>query len=165
MVRLERRLERTAGPRRYLVHRDADGSLDGVATYRLPWSTRIEETGTLAVEGLQAASDDAYLAMWQLLLDFDLTRKVVAAPRPSDEPLRWMLDDPRAMRVTRQSDSLWVRLLDVQAALAARAYDVSGTIVLGVEPIPCARATRAHGGSTAAPTAPPAPGSRPPPTW
>jgi hypothetical protein len=30
--------------------------------------------------------------MWQLLLDFDLTRKVVAAARPSDEPLRWMLD-------------------------------------------------------------------------
>lgn len=126
----------TAGPRRYLVHRDADGSLDGVATYRLPWSTRIEETGTLAVEGLQAASDDAYLAMWQLLLDFDLTRKVVAAPRPSDEPLRWMLDDPRAMRVTRQSDSLWIRLLDIKAALEARSYDSGGTIVLEIESDP-----------------------------
>ena len=118
------------------MHRDADGSLDGVATYRLPWSTSIEETGTLAVEGLQAASDDAYLAMWQLLLDFDLTRKVVAAPRPSDEPLRWMLDDPRAMRVTRQSDSLWIRLLDIKAALEARSYDSGGTIVLEIESDP-----------------------------
>jgi predicted acetyltransferase len=126
----------TAGPRRYLVHRDVGGSLDGVATYRLPWSPRVEETGTLVVEGLQAASEDAYRAMWQLLLDFDLTRKVVAAPRPSDEPLRWMLDNPRAMRVTRQSDSLWIRLLDVQAALAARTYDVSGTLVLGIESDP-----------------------------
>lgn len=122
----------TAGPRRYLVHRDRDGSIDGVANYRLPWSPRIEEAGTLVVEGLQAASDDAYQAMWQLLLDFDLTRKVVAAPRPSDEPLRWMLDNPRAMRVTRQSDSLWIRLLDVRAALEARTYDTSGTIVLGI---------------------------------
>jgi predicted acetyltransferase len=121
------------GPRRYLVHRDPDGSIDGVANYRLPWSPHIEEVGTLAVEGLQAASDDAYQAMWQLLLDFDLTRKVVAAPRPSDEPLRWMLDNPRAMRVTRQSDSLWIRLLDVQAALQARTYDTSGTIVLGID--------------------------------
>jgi len=74
--------------------------------------------------------------MWQLLLDFDLTRKVVAAPRPSDESLRWMLDNPRALRVTRQSDSLWIRLLDVRAALEARSYDVSGTIVLGIESDP-----------------------------
>jgi len=125
-----------AGPRRYLVHRDAGGSVDGVANYRLPWSPRIEESGTLVVEGLQAASDDAYRAMWQLLLDFDLTRKVVAAPRPSDEPLRWMLDDPRAMRVTRQSDSLWIRLLDIKAALEARRYDSDGTIVLEIESDP-----------------------------
>jgi predicted acetyltransferase len=61
---------------------------------------------------------------------------VVAAPRPADEPLRWMLDDPRAMRVTRQSDSLWIRLLDVRAALAARAYDVGGTLVLAIESDP-----------------------------
>ncbi len=125
-----------AGPLRYLVHRDRNGSIDGVANYRLPWSPRIEETGTLVVEGLQAASDDAYRAMWQLLLDYDLTRKVVAAPRPGDEPLRWMLDNPRAMRVTRQSDNLWIRLLDVPAALEARSYDVGGTIVLGIESDP-----------------------------
>ena len=125
-----------AGPLRYLVHRAADGSADGVASYRLPWSPRVEDTGTLVVEGLQAASDEAYRAMWQLLLDFDLTRKVVAAPRPSDEPLRWMLDDPRAMRVTRQSDSLWIRLLDVPAALAARRYEAGGTITLGIESDP-----------------------------
>jgi predicted acetyltransferase len=122
----------TAGRRRYLIHRDLDGAIDGVANYRLPWSPRVSETGTLVVEGLQAASADAYRAMWQLLLDFDLTRKVVAAPRPSDEPLRWMLDNPRAMRVTRQSDSLWIRLLDVPAALSARTYDASEAIVLGI---------------------------------
>jgi len=121
-----------AGPRRYLVHRDAHGSVDGVANYRLPWSPQVAEAGTLVVEGLQAASPDAYRAMWQLLLDFDLTQKVVAAPRPSDEPLRWMLDNPRAMRVTRQSDSLWIRLLDVPAALSSRTYDATGTIVLGI---------------------------------
>jgi predicted acetyltransferase len=125
-----------AGPQRYLVHRDPGGTIDGVATYRIPWSPRIEEVGTLVVEGLQAASDDAYRAMWQLLLDFDLTRKVVAAPRPSDEPLRWMLDNPRAMRVTRQSDYLWIRLLDVGAALEARRYDTAGTIVIGIESDP-----------------------------
>ena len=142
-----------------------DGSVDGVANYRLPWSTRIEETGTLVVEGLQAASDDAYQAMWQLLLDFDLTRKVVARPRPGDEPLRWMLDDPRAMRVTRQSDSLWIRLLDVKAALEARSYDSGGTIVLGDRVRPDVPGQRGLAGDwTAARAAPSAPGSRPHPT-
>jgi predicted acetyltransferase len=125
-----------AGPRRYLVHRDPDGTIDGVATYRIPWSPRTEEVGTLVVEGLQAATDDAYRAMWQLLLDFDLTTKIVAAPRPSDEPLRWMLASPRAMRVTRQSDNLWIRLLDVRSALEARTYDTAATLVLGVESDP-----------------------------
>jgi predicted acetyltransferase len=40
------------------------------------------------------------------------------------------------MRVTRQSDSLWIRLLDLQAALEARTYDASGTVVLGIESDP-----------------------------
>lgn len=106
----------SAGAMRYLVHRDARGDFDGIASFRLPWSPQPEETGVLVVEGLTATTDEAYRALWELLLDFDLTRKVVAATRPRDEPLRWLLQNPRAMRVTRQSDNLWVRLLDVPAA-------------------------------------------------
>jgi predicted acetyltransferase len=126
----------TAGPMRYVVHRDEQGGIDGVANYRLPWFPAIEDTGTLVVEGLHATNPDAYRALWQLLLDFDLTRKVVAVTRPGDEPLRWMLQDPRAMRVTRQSDNLWMRLLDVPAALAARRYDGADTLVLRIESDP-----------------------------
>lgn len=121
------------GSRHFLVHRDSAGAADGVATYRLPWSPHVEGAGTLVVETFTAASMQAYRAMWGLLLDFDLTRKVVAAPRPSDEPLRWMLQNPRAPRVTRQSDSLWIRLLDLSAALAARTYDSPGSLVLEIE--------------------------------
>jgi predicted acetyltransferase len=126
----------TSGPLRYLVHLDDSGACDGVANFRLPWLPAVEDTGTLVVEGLQAASPDAYRAMWQLLLDFDLTRKVVAVTRPGDEPLRWMLTNPRAMRVTRQSDNLWVRLLDVPRALEARTYSAAGSLVLRIESDP-----------------------------
>ena len=125
-----------AGPRRYLVHRGVDGAVDGVATYRLPWSDRVDEVGVLSVEALEASDTDAYRALWMLLLDHDLTRRIVAAPRPADEPLRWMLDDPRALRVTRQSDSLWIRLLDVPVALSSRAYEVPGTVLIGIESDP-----------------------------
>ncbi len=125
-----------AGPMRYLVHRDPDDEVDGIANFRLPWSSRVEDAGTLVVEGLQATTDDAYRAVWELLLDFDLTRKVIAAGRPGDEPLRWMLQNPRAMRVTRQSDNLWIRLLDLPMALEARRYEVPGALVLGIESDP-----------------------------
>jgi predicted acetyltransferase len=122
-----------AGAMRYLVHRNPEGYPDGVANYRLPWSPRVEEVGTLVVEAFQAASPDAYRAMWMLLTDFDLTRKIVAASRPADEPLRWMLRSPRAMRITRQSDNLWLRILDLPSALEARSYDSTADLIIAIE--------------------------------
>ncbi|MEV4280003.1 GNAT family N-acetyltransferase [Actinoplanes xinjiangensis] len=123
----------TDGPMRYLVHRDAAGNLDGVANFRLLWSPSPEHAGTLVVEGFQAVTADAYRAMWMLLTDFDLTRKIVAPSRPMDEPLRWMLRNPRAMRITRQSDNLWLRILDLPAALTARAYDTTTELTFAIE--------------------------------
>jgi predicted acetyltransferase len=110
--------------------------VDGIASFRLPWAAHVPDTGTLLVEGLEATTIGAYRELWALLLDFDLTRRVIAAPRPLDEPLRWMLADPRAMRVTRQSDNLWIRLLDVGAALAARRYELEGALTFAIESDP-----------------------------
>lgn len=126
----------TRGPQRHLVHHDAAGRIDGVAIFRIPWSATVQDAGTLVVEGIQAANPVAYRALWQLLLDFDLTRRIVAAPRPGDEPLRWMLENPRALRVTRQSDSLWIRLLDLPAALEARGYGATDSLVIKLDDDP-----------------------------
>ncbi|NUT42190.1 MAG: GNAT family N-acetyltransferase [Thermoactinospora sp.] len=123
----------TNGPLRYLVHRTRDGEVDGIADFRLPWSPTAAGAGTLVVEALEATNPVAYRALWSLLVDFDLTRTVVAPGRPRDEPLRWMLADPRAMRITRQSDNLWARLLDVPRALARRSYDTPGLVAFTVE--------------------------------
>ncbi|MFD0783885.1 hypothetical protein ACFQZ8_08155 [Micromonospora azadirachtae] len=80
MDRLSDEAAGTDGPMRYLLHRDVDGNLDGVANFRLPWSPLPEHAGTLVVEALQASIPDAYRAMWMLLTDFDLTQKIVAVP-------------------------------------------------------------------------------------
>ena len=120
------------GPMRYLVHRDAQSHIDGIANYRLPWSPQVEDTRNLVVEAFQAASPDAYRAMWMLLADFDLTRKIVAPARPADEPLRWMLRNPRAMRITRQSDNLWLRVLDLPRALQARSYESTADLTVAI---------------------------------
>ena len=52
--------------------------------------------------------------------------------RPVDEPIRWLLTDGRALRQTYTGDDVWVRLLDVPAALSARGYAGSGRVVLDV---------------------------------
>ena len=43
-----------------------------------------------------------------------------------------MLKNPRAMRITRQSDNLWLRILDVSAAAQARAYGMDDRLVFAV---------------------------------
>jgi predicted acetyltransferase len=121
-----------SGPAHHLVHRDAAGEVDGAAIFRLPWSPDPEWAGELRVEAFEALTPDAYRAVWGLLLDFDLTKRVVAARRPVDEPLRWMLTNPRALKLTRTRDNLWLRILDVPAALEARTYAATDSLVVEV---------------------------------
>lgn len=121
-----------AGPMRYVVHRDPQGDIDGIANYRLPWSAHAENAGILVVEAFQASNADAYRALWTLLIDFDLTRVTIAPGRPADESLRWMLHNPRAMRITRHSDNLWLRILDLPRALEARSYDTTTSLTFAI---------------------------------
>jgi len=122
----------TDGPLRFLAHHGPDGQVDGLAHFRTPWSADPHQAGTVQVEAFEAVTPTAYGALWRLLSDLDLTRRVVVAGRPADEPLRWMLTDPRALRITRSADNLWLRLVDVGAALQARTYPTPGSLVLDV---------------------------------
>lgn len=121
------------GPAYHLIHHDAAGEVDGAAIFRLPWSPEPEYAGELQVEAFEALNHDAYRALWGLLLDFDLTKRVVAARRPVDEPLRWMLTNPRALKLARTRDNLWLNILDVQRALEARTYAATDALVLEID--------------------------------
>ncbi|WP_433160634.1 GNAT family N-acetyltransferase [Kribbella sp. CA-247076] len=120
------------GPAHHLLHRNASGEVDGAAVFRLPWSLDPAQAGALQVSAFEALNLAAYRALWGLLTDFDLTNRVVAARRPVDEPLRWMLTNSRAPKITRTRDNLWLRILDVRRALEARAYAVADVLVLDV---------------------------------
>lgn len=122
----------TDGPLRFLAHRDRHGDVDGIANFRLPWSATRDRAGTLVVQALEATNPVAYRALWGLLIDFDLTKTVVAPGRPRDEPLRRMLTNPRAMRITRETDNLWARLLDVPRALTQRSYHTPGELTFSI---------------------------------
>ena len=47
-------------------------------------------------------------------------------------PLEWAVTDPRVVTTTKVNDMLWLRVLDVPAALAARPWGADGDVVLEV---------------------------------
>jgi predicted acetyltransferase len=74
--------------------------------------------------------------LWEFLLDQDLTRTITWALAPADEPLWLMLTDADAVRLVLDA-GLWVRLVDVPAALNARAYAADPDVVLEVADVFC----------------------------
>jgi predicted acetyltransferase len=122
-----------AGPRFYVTYESQPGQVDGAAHYRIrgQWNEGLS-AGTLLLRELLAVTPEARAALWQYCLNVDLVQTVRAISRPVDEPLRWMLADPRRLRVTGLIDDLWVRLLNIPAALAARRYAAVGRVVFEV---------------------------------
>src|SRR5207247_5969840 len=88
------------------------------------------------IEELVAATDDAYGALWKYCFELDLMERIMASNRPPDEPLLYMLVEPRKLGF-RLSDGMWVRLVDVPAALAARMYSSAGRVVMEVRDAVC----------------------------
>lgn len=119
-----------ATARFYAVHESAPGQADGYLSWRIKhhWDSALPNN-ELRVDELVAASPEATAALWRYVLDVDLVGKVTAWV-PVDEPLRWMLADPRRMVTKAVHDFLWVRLLDVPAALSARRYQVEDSLVV-----------------------------------
>lgn len=110
-------------PHRAVVVRDGDGVVQGYARYRTKddWANRLPNA-TVTVQDLHAADSQAYAALWDHLLGLDLVATVEAWGRPVDEPLPWLLTDPRRAAQVEVNDFVWSRLLDVPAALSARRY-------------------------------------------
>jgi len=118
------------GPKRFVLLVE-DGVPVGYAIYRhkprweqgIPQS-ELEVVEAVALDGLPTAQ------IWRYLLDVDWTARFTAR-LPLDHPLFWLLAHPRHMRF-RVLDGLWVRLVDVGAALTARRYAAGGPLVLEV---------------------------------
>jgi predicted acetyltransferase len=124
---------RGATPRRYVLHTETDGTVTGYAAYRVrpAWTDAGEPDGTVVVEEVRSTGTPAYAALWRFLLSVDLVRHVQASSLSPDDPLRYLLADPRALH-SRPVDALWVRLVDVGRALAARRYPAPINLVLEV---------------------------------
>ncbi|MGC5040444.1 GNAT family N-acetyltransferase [Streptomyces sp. DT190] len=116
---------------------ERDGETVGYARYRIKpdWATAGPE-GTVVVEALAALDPAADAALWRFLFEIDLTSKVVARGRPVDDAWQYLVSDIRRC-LPRLRDSLYVRPVEVGAALEARTYQTPVDVVFEVEDAFC----------------------------
>ncbi|MEU1626930.1 GNAT family N-acetyltransferase [Streptomyces sp. NPDC020096] len=117
----------------HAVYRDASGRVDGLLTYAVDdvWDAKMPQD-TLTVRSMIAATPEAERALWGYALSVDWVVKLDSGSRPPDDLLPLLLGDPRAARVTSHADFMWLRVLDVVAALEARGYASTGELVLRI---------------------------------
>lgn len=103
----------------------------GYAVYRVKqdWQER-GPRNELHVREIVARTDEAYAALYRYLLDLDLVGELKFFTT-SDDPVLHLLDDVR-LALRSRSDSLWVRLVDVDRALTQRRYNSDVDAVLEV---------------------------------
>ena len=110
------------------VHEDSTGTPDGYVHYTTAWGPD-DEAGKGDIEDLFGADDAVERALWAYILSVDLVTEWHAGERPIDDAVRHALGNCRAYRLTSRWDEQWLRLLDVDVALGARAYRASDRAV------------------------------------
>ncbi|QIK83161.1 GNAT family N-acetyltransferase [Sanguibacter sp. HDW7] len=117
---------------RRIVIVERDGEPRGFATFRR--SSEWTDDGPRGTVHLgEVATLDAAAAhdLWAVLLDLDLMAKVSTFLLPPDDAILGLLLDPRSAG-TKRVDNVWVRIVDVAGALAARRYQADVDVVLHV---------------------------------
>jgi predicted acetyltransferase len=117
---------------RYAVYEE-NGTPRGYVQYRAKedWDDNELPNGEIRINDLQAVDLAATDGLWRYVGSIDLIRKIRYWNLPTDEPLRWLLADPRRLH-RRVTDSLWVCPIDIPAALSARKYGREGELLIGV---------------------------------
>jgi len=113
--------EDDSGPRGYAVFTSAE---------RWDEDAGLPE-GVLEVSEAITTDPAATAALWGNLLSQDLLSEFHARRRPVDDPLLYLLADPRRVRSV-VSDGLWTRLVDVGSALTQRHYACPVDVVIEV---------------------------------
>jgi predicted acetyltransferase len=122
---------RGGGPMNRVVL-ELDGEPRAYAIYRVhaAWENFVN-TGSVRVIEALGATAEATAEIWRFLFDLDWIAKVEASLLPPDHPLFVLVAEPRRLSY-RVQDALWCRLVDVGAALSARAYASDEPVVFEV---------------------------------
>jgi predicted acetyltransferase len=119
------------GPKFY-AYLELDGEPAGYALYRI--KSKWEEgtpRGELRIVDAFATSPEATRELWRYLFGIDLVSRVKYNGIDPDWALFLMVADPRRLHVSI-AEGLWLRIVDLEAALAARAVAAGEPVVLEV---------------------------------
>jgi predicted acetyltransferase len=119
---------RGASPK-YAAIVELDGAPAAYALYRIKqsWQQGFSQSELRLVETL-AVGPAAERELWRFLFGIDLIARVGGRLDPAS-PLFLMVVDPRSLHL-RVTEGLWLRLVDVEAALAGRSYANDDQVVL-----------------------------------
>jgi predicted acetyltransferase len=116
------------------VH-EHDGVPDGYVHYTVNWTDGDDpwRRGAGEIHDLFGETDAIELALWSYVLNVDLVDEWKAEERPVDDLVRDVIHDRRGYQLRQVEDEQWLRIVDVDAALAARTYhDVGHSVVVEV---------------------------------
>jgi len=120
-------MRRGNGPK-FIAVLEVDGAARGYAIYRVKndWDERgpNNTVTTMEVLGVDAA---ATRAVWEWVFGIDLVGHIKGWRLQVPHPLMLQLAEPRRLGMNVR-EGLWLRILDVRAALEARGYEENGSI-------------------------------------
>ena len=117
---------------------EMDGAPEGYVLYRInsSWGDDGIHKGTLEIVEAVATTPAATRDLWSYIFGVDLVDRVQAWFLQRDHPLKWMLSEPRRLRMTVR-DALWLRVVDVIGALEARTYADADRLVFRLDDALC----------------------------
>jgi predicted acetyltransferase len=132
------------GALRAAVHETPDGTVDGYALYgvKLDWDDG-GPNSVVIVRELVTDGPAAVAGVWSYLLGLDLTRSVESWPFAPDLHPAEFIEGPQRPKMSLGAN-LWIRLVDVDAGLAARTYTAPFQVVFEVEDAFCPWNTGRH---------------------
>ena len=121
---------RGSGPKFFAVI-ELDGAAAGYAIYRIKseWQDGYSQSQVRLVEAI-ATSPAATRELYRFIYGIDLVVRVHGRYDPGS-PLFLMVTDPRSLHL-KVSEGLWLRFVDLEAALAGRTYGSDDTVVIEV---------------------------------
>jgi predicted acetyltransferase len=109
----------------YLVHDD------GFASYRIKmnWNEG-HPAHEMHLSYLAAVTPQAHLALWQTLLGVDLVGTISSRQVAVDDPLPFLLTNPRVVRTTELNDAVWLHCRDLAICFGSRTYRTEDRLVV-----------------------------------
>ena len=114
------------GEARRLVVYETDRGPEGYAVYKTKMEWGVQGgNGTVMVDEAIGSTERGTREIWRYLFSIDLMRTLKAGRLPVDHPILLLAAEPRRLGM-RLGDGLWLRILDVPAALEGRTYGIDG---------------------------------------